>query len=255
MFKFFDSHCHLQLSQYKDDLAEVLARMQDRQTGALMVGVDFETSKAGLELAKQHDFLWASVGLHPNDNETEQFSLAKYEELARDPKVVAIGECGFDYYHSDPSDEEKQKQKERFLMQIELAQKTNKALVIHCRNAHGDLFSMLVEKKLTVPVIIHFFTGSTEVAQKYLDLGCYLSFAGPVTFTDMYDDSIRLCPLDKMLIETDAPFATPAPYRGRRNEPGYVEYVAVKIAQIKNITTEEVAAATAKNAREIFRLQ
>jgi len=108
---------------------------------------------------------------------------------------------------------------------------------------------------MTTPVIMHFFAGSGELAQKYLDLGCYLSFPGPITYTDMYDDSIRVCPLDKMLIETDAPFAAPAPFRGKRNEPVYVEHVAAKIAHIKGLTTEEVAARTAHNALAVFKLR
>lgn len=248
--KLFDAHCHLQLPQYDADRDAVLARMQEQGMGAVIIGTDLNTSKAGLELAKQHDFLWASVGLHPNDNKDEVFDAAAYEALARDPKVVAIGECGLDYFRSEKSEG----QKERFEAHITLAQKVEKALVVHCRNAHDDCYSILQKARMTVPVVIHFFTGSGELAQQYLDLGCYLSFPGPITYTDMYDDSIRICPLDKMLIETDSPFAAPVPFRGKRNEPAYVAEVAKKIAAVKGLDVETIIQATVKNASSVFRL-
>jgi len=252
--KLFDAHCHLQLPQYDADRAEVLARMQEGETGAVVIGTDLETSRAALELARQHDFLWAAVGLHPNDNLDEEFDMAAYEALAQDKKVVAIGECGLDYFRTEETADNKQKQKERFVKHIELAQKVNKALIIHCRNAHDDMLALLAAHKPTVPVVIHFFTGSGELAQQYLDLGCYLSFPGPITYTDMYDDSIRICPLDKMLIETDSPFAAPVPYRGKRNEPLYVAEVAKKIAAIKGIEAEKVIQHGVENASSVFYL-
>ncbi len=286
MFKLFDSHCHLQFPQYDADRAEVLARMREKEMGAVVVGTDIETSRAGLELARQHDFLWASVGLHPNDNLEEVFDEAGFMELAADPKVVAIGECGLDYFRlgeaptpeggrgPDQSVGKKAAQKERFIKHLALAETVKKPLIIHCRpsvakavegkNAHDDMLEILTAKKPNIPVIIHFFTGTAELAQKYLDLGCYLSYPGPVTYTDhrslrgpakgdgMYDEAIRITPLDKMLIETDAPFAAPVPNRGKRNEPAYVEHVAAKIAAIKGISAEEVALASAENAQTVF---
>ena len=248
--RLFDSHCHLYFPQFDTDRDEVIARMREKGMGAVLIGTDLQTSKAALELAKQHDFLWASVGLHPNDE--EEFDVSKYETLAQDSKVVAIGEFGLDYFRSKPDG-----QKERFEKQIALAQKLNKALVVHCREAHDDCLSVLQNTAIAnkVPVVMHFFTGSGELAQKYLYLGCYLSFPGPITYTDMYDDSIRICPLDKMLIETDAPFAAPVPYRGKRNEPMYVEHVAAKISAVKGISVEEVAEITSKNAKKVFGLQ
>src|SRR3989344_4672982 len=140
--KYFDSHCHLHFPQFDADREAVLARMQEKNMGAVLIGTDLETSKAALELAKQHDFLWASVGLHPNDE--EHFDISKYEELAKDPRVVAIGECGLDYFRSGGSDEEKEVQKERFEKQIALAQKLNKVLVVHCREAHDDMLRILL---------------------------------------------------------------------------------------------------------------
>lgn len=262
--KLFDAHCHLQFPQYAADLPEVLGRMQALEMGAVVIGTDYETSKAGLELAKQHGFLWSAVGLHPNDNLDEVFDTAKFAALAADPKVVAIGECGLDYFRTEESAENKQKQKARFEAHIELALTVNKPLIIHCRDsqqrianqtsAHDDMAAMLAQYKPAVPVVMHFFTASGEVAQTYLDLGCYLSFPGPITYTDMYDDSIRLCPMDKLLIETDAPFAAPVPFRGKRNEPAYVAEVAKKIAAVKGLAVEEVMAQSAKAGSSVFSL-
>jgi TatD DNase family protein len=265
-FKLFDSHCHLYMPQFDADREEVLARMQEAQMGAVVIGVDMESSRAALELAKRHNFLWSSVGLHPNDNVSEVFDISNMEELAREPKVVAIGECGLDYYRQEPSDGEKQRQRERFEAHIALAAKVGKALGVHCRpsgakaleskDAHDDCSNVLQNTGIAgkVPVIVHFFTGTAELAQKYLDLGCYLSFPGPITYTDMYDESIKVTPLERMLIETDAPYAAPVPNRGKRNEPSYVGGVAQKIAAIKGISVEEVLAETTKNAEKVFGL-
>lgn len=255
-YRLFDSHCHLYMPQFDADRAEVLARMQEAQMGAVVIGVDYESSKKALELAGQYDFLYSSVGLHPNDNPSEVFDMEKFEALARDPKVVAIGECGLDYYRQTPSEEEKARQRARFEAHIELAANVGKTLVVHCRDAHDDCFSVLQNTGIVhkVPVIIHFFTGTGELAQKYLDLGCHLSFPGPVTYTDMYDDSIRVCPMDKILIETDSPYAAPVPNRGKRNEPSYVAGVAAKIAALKGVSPDEVVAQTARNASSVFSL-
>lgn len=257
--RLFDAHCHLQLLQYDADRAEVLARMEEKEVGGLVVGVDYETSEAGLGLARQHDFLWAAVGLHPNDNHAEVYDREVYEALAQDPKVVAIGECGLDYFRSGGTDEEKTRQKERFEQQIELAVAVGKPLIIHCRNAHNEMLEILMRFKERegekLAAVIHFFTGTGELAQRYLNLGCYLSFPGPVTYTDMYDESIRVAPLERILIETDSPFAAPVPHRGQRNEPAYVEHVAAKIAAVKSVPVEEAAAAAVANAQKVLSLR
>ncbi len=257
--KFFDTHCHLQFPQYKDDLSEVLGRMQALEMGGIVVGTDLESSKAGLALAREHDFLWASVGLHPNDKRKWGDISPQMEELARDPKVVAIGECGLDYFRSSgegPSavDRQRTRQKERFKAQIDLAKKLNKALIIHCREAHDDCSSILQKTAIaaSVPVVMHFFTGTAQLAQQYLDLGCHLSFPGPITFTDMYDDSISATPLDKILAETDAPFAAPTPHRGTRNEPAYTVEVVRKLAALKGTSVKEMGEQTVKTAQKIF---
>jgi len=225
--------------------------------GGVVPGVDFATSEAAVTLAKQHDFLWAAVGLHPNDNLDEEFASSKYEELARDPKVVAIGECGLDYFRSGGTPEEKVAQKKRFEAQIELALSVKKPLIIHCRNAHDDMLEILSDymgNHNDLRVIIHFATMSGELAEKYVALGCYLSFPGPITYTDMYDESVRVTPLDKILSETDSPFAAPVPNRGKRNEPSFVEEVIKKIAAIKNISLEEAGRQITLNSQRIFSL-
>jgi TatD DNase family protein len=252
--KLFDAHCHLQ-QPYAPNIEEVLVRMEEKGVGAVVIGTDYLTSASGVDLANSHDFLWASVGLHPNDEGV--FDQDKYESLAHAERVVAIGECGLDYFRSGGTAEDKAAQRVRFEAQIELALTVNKPLIIHCRDAHDDMLLILKDFMGNHPdlrVVMHFFTGSGELAQQYLDLGCYLSFPGPVTYTDMYDDSIRICPLNRMLIETDSPFAAPVPHRGKRNEPAYVEYVAAKIAVVKGIAVEEVCATTVANARALFKL-
>lgn len=255
--KYFDSHCHIQLLQFDEDREGVLARMRETRTGAIVVGTDLQESKDAVALAKQHDFLWAAVGLHPNDNLEEVFDSAAYEELARDPKVVAIGECGLDYFRSGGTQEEKSAQKARFEAQIELALAVNKPVIVHCRNAHDDMLEILKDYMGNHPqlrVLIHFFTGSGELAQKYLDLGCYLSFPGPITYTDMYDQSILDAPLDKILSETDSPFAAPVPSRGKRNEPSYVSHVVAKIALLKETDLDTMAAQIVRNSQKMFNI-
>jgi TatD DNase family protein len=253
--RLFDAHCHLQLSQFDVDREEVIQRMKEGEVGGVIPGVDLSTSKAGIAIAERHDFLWAAVGLHPNDNLEEEFNEAAFLELASHPKVVAIGECGLDYSRSGGTSEEKSAQKKRFEAQIELALTTKKPLIVHCRNAHDDMVEILSDymgNHENLQVIIHFFTGSGELAQKYLDLGCYLSFPGPITYTDMYDESIRVAPLERILSETDSPFAAPVPHRGKRNEPVYVEEVVKKIAAVKNISADETARQITLNSQRIF---
>jgi TatD DNase family protein len=255
--KFFDAHCHVQLSQFDIDREEVLTRMEEGRFGGIVVGVDFATSREALELAYSHDFLWAAIGLHPHDNVAEEFDMTIYRELAADPKVVAIGECGLDYFRSGETEEERDAQKHRFESQIALAVEVGKPLIIHCRDAHEDMLAILKKHMGAHPelkVIIHFFTGTGELAQKYLDLGCYLSFPGPITYTNSYDESIRVAPLDKILSETDSPFAAPMPFRGKRNEPIFVEEVVKKIAAIKGVSVDVMAAPIGENFKKVFRV-
>ena len=181
--------------------------MEAGHFGAVVIGTDFTSSREALELAEQYGFLWAAVGLHPNDNLAEEFDMVSYRELAADPKVVAIGECGLDYFRSRHHSRRARSSKKALCRQIALALEVGKPLIIHCRDplriaegeasAHDDMLAMLKEHRgahSELKVIIHFFTGTGELAKKYLDLGCYLSFPGPITYTDMYDESIKVAP-------------------------------------------------------------
>ncbi len=255
--RFFDAHAHLQLSHFDNDRDAVIVRMRETETGAIMVGVDLATSKAAVALAEQYDFLWAAVGLHPNDSPEEKFDTIAFEGLARHPRVVAIGECGLDYFRSGGTNEEKAAQKERFEAQIALAAKVGKPLIIHGREAHSDMLAMLADARAkygdSLGIVMHFFTASGEIAQKYLDIGCYLSFPGPITYADMYDDSIRIAPIERILSETDSPFAAPVPHRGKRNEPVYVSHIVQKMAEVRGIDPETASQKILENARRVFR--
>jgi len=257
--KLFDAHCHIQFGDYFDiDRPEVLQRMESEEMGAIVVGTDLETSKSGVALAEQYPFLWASIGLHPNDNPSEIFDEEAFAILAQNPKVVAIGECGLDYFRSAKTPEEKEMQQQRFEKQIILAISVQKPLIIHCREAHEDMLVLLTRyKKIhgdALQIVMHFFTGSGALAEQYLTLGCFLSFPGPITYTDMYDDSIRVTPITNILTETDSPFAAPVPHRGKRNEPAYVKAVLEKIARVKELSLSELEEQVMQNAIRAFSL-
>ena len=225
----------------------------------ICVGTDLETSKKALELANKYQGIWATAGLHPNDNLNEKFNPKIYEELLSQEKVVGFGEIGLDYYRTEKT-EDQTIQKQRFEKQLELAEKINKPIILHCRDAktgssgqaHNDLVNYLKDKNLQG--VIHSFTGTVAEAKKYLDLGFYLGFNGIITFASQYDKAVEYAPLEKILIETDAPFLAPIPFRGQRNEPLYVKYVAEKIAQLKNIGYNRVAEKTFENTKKLFNL-
>ena len=295
----FDSHSHLHLSQFNSNREEVIKKLRDLSIKTINVGTDLEESKKAIELSKKYpDLLYASVGLHPTDNSEENFSakggpasgwdVDKYRELAKNENVVAIGECGLDYYRS-PSEMEITRQKEIFIKQIELAKELNKPVILHCRPSAGsqDVYedvigiieNFLPARLAEAPAkragdppkgekfngVAHFFVGSKEIAKKFLDLGFYISFAGPITFhptgdhpkggASQYKEVVEYVPINRILVETDSPFAAPLPYRGRRNEPAYVEFVARKIAEWKELDFKEVTEQTFKNAKKIFKIK
>ncbi len=256
--KYIDTHTHPQLRQYNADREAVIQRALDAEVGMICVGVDLESSQQAIELAHRYENIWASVGLHPNDSKQYQESSIKYyEEIINDPKVIAIGEVGLDYYRTSELD--KQKLQREILKQfLELAIAHDKPLIIHCRSAHDDLISILNTlykiHNTRLRGVIHSFTGTWQEAERYLDLGFSIGFNGIVTFARQYDETIKNIPLDKILLETDAPFLTPEPHRGQRNESSYLPFIAQKIADIKNIFADEVASQTTKNASELFSL-
>lgn len=263
-----DAHSHLQMLEYDADRAEVITRMRDAGAKTITVGVDETTSRAALALAEQYpDCLWATVGTHPADSSApsagglDNFDADVLRLQAAHPKVVAIGECGLDYYRlKSDADAIQQKQKDVFKAHIKIAEETHKPLMIHCRpsagtdDAYDDLRYILSAVRFSLPVIVHFFVGSKVTAERLLTLGCFFTFGGVITFTRDYDEAIRAIPLDKIMLETDAPFVAPVPYRGKRNEPAYIGEVAKKLAEIRGVPYEDVARETTVNARAVFKI-
>jgi len=262
----FDSHCHPQDSQYDKDREEVIARAKSAGISMICVGTDLETSRQAIELAQKNESLhaqagmWASVGLHPNDNLNERFDPDLYEELLKMPKVVAMGEIGLDYYRTTDL-KDQQAQKERFEQQLQLAEKLKLPVILHSRDAgkgstgkvHEEMVNVLKNNFSGVGVA-HSFTGSIDDAKKYLELGFCLGFNGILTFARQYDDVVRYVPLERILLETDAPYLSPEPHRGKRNEPLHVKEVAKKIAELKNEPLEKVIEQTTENCKKLFGL-
>jgi TatD DNase family protein len=255
-----DSHCHPQLKEYDNDREEVIKRALDGDVQMVCVGVELETSKKAIELAKKNEGLWATVGLHPNDYLNEQLNIEDYYKLASPPvsgkKVVAIGEIGLDYYRT--TDKEKQDlQKKRFVQLAQVAADLNLPIVVHSRDAQNDLLDLLKKinyKPESGAGVIHSFTGSSDEAKEFIDLNYYVGLNGIITYSKDYEEMVKNVPLDRILIETDAPFLAPPPFRGKRNEPLYVKYVAEKIAEIKNISVEEVENVTTENTKKLFKI-
>ncbi|MBM7704926.1 TatD family hydrolase [Metabacillus iocasae] len=250
----FDTHVHLNADQYEEDMEEVIQRAQDAGIEHMVVvGFDRKTINRAMEIVEKYEFIYAAVGWHPVDaiDMTDE-DLEWIEELAAHPKVVAIGEMGLDY-HWDKSP--KDVQKDVFRRQIRLARKVNLPIIIHNRDATEDVVQILREEKVEeVGGIMHCFTGSLEVAKQCIDMNMYISFGGPVTFKNAKKpkEVATQLPLDRLLIETDCPYLTPHPYRGKRNEPSYVTYIAEQIADLKGITYEELAQKTTANAKKLF---
>jgi TatD DNase family protein len=272
MFSYFDSHSHLNLSPLREEKEKIIKTLEEEKIGTTIVGTDFATSLEAVETAKQSPNLFACVGLHPTDS-AESFDYEKFLSLAKDPKVVAIGECGLDYFHASPrSFGERllsgtktaglaisEQQKENFLKQIALAREVGKPLMIHSRpskrsmDAYRDILDIL-KSNPDVGGNSHFFAGNLEIAKEFLNLGFTLSFAGPITFVPDYDRVIEYAPIEMILSETDAPFAAPAPYRGKTCYPQYVREVVKRIAEIKKLPLEEVKKQLVLNAQKTFNL-
>jgi len=250
----FDTHAHLNAVQYNDDLQEVIERaLGEGVSYIVVVGFDRPTISRAIELAEQYDFIYAAVGWHPVDaiDMTEE-DLLRIEQLAAHPKVVALGEMGLDYYWDKSP---KEIQKDVFRKQIALAKKVKLPIIIHNREATADILQILKEENAAeVGGIMHCFTGSLEVAKQCIDMNFYISFGGPVTFKNAKKpkEVAREIPLEHLLIETDCPYLTPQPFRGKRNEPGYVKFVAEAIAELKGVSFEEVAQKTSDNAKKLF---
>lgn len=251
---FIDTHVHLNADQYEEDVEEVITRALDAGvTTMIVVGFDRKTINKAMELTKRHSFIYVVIGWHPVDAiDFTAEDLDWIESLAAHPKVVGIGETGLDY-HWDKSP--KDIQQEVFRKQIQLAKKVNLPIIIHNRDATADIVRILKEEKAgEVGGIMHCFSGSVETAKECIEMNFMISLGGPVTFKNAKTpkEVATEIPLEKLLIETDAPYLTPHPYRGKRNEPAYVVLVAQEIAALKRISVEEVAKVTTANARALF---
>lgn len=250
----FDTHVHVNAEQFNEDLEDVIERAQDAGVNNMVVvGFDRPTITRAMELIETYDFMYAAVGWHPVDaiDMTEE-DLKWIEELSSHPKVVAIGEMGLDY-HWDKSP--KAIQMEVFRKQIRLAKKVGLPIIIHNREATADIVNILKEEEASeVGGIMHCFSGSAETAMECIDMNFYISLGGPVTFKNAKKpkEVAAAVPLDRLLIETDCPYLAPHPYRGKRNEPSYVKLVAEQIAEIKQLSVEEVSQATTDNAKKLF---
>ncbi|MCH9770521.1 MAG: TatD family hydrolase [Gammaproteobacteria bacterium] len=253
-----DSHCHLQmLDQEKlGDLSTILkAAKQADVEHILCVGVDLTHAHQAVEIAEQYPHVSASIGLHPSEKLANEPDEAAYLELAKHPKVIAIGETGLDYHYNDSGLEN---MRERFRRQIRVAKQVKKPLIIHSRDAREDTIKILQEESASeVKGVMHCFTESWEMAEQAMALGFYVSFSGIVTFKNAKNvqEVAKKVPLERMLIETDAPYLTPDPYRGKPNGPQYVRLVAEKIAELKNCDYAEVAKHTTQNFYNLFNLQ
>lgn len=247
----FDSHCHVYDDRMPDGPSAALdAARAAGVTGMVAVGCDRPTSEASIAVAQANDDVWATVGLHPHDADQGVDTIV---DLIGDPGVVAIGEAGLDYYYDNsPRDI----QRTAFAAQIQLAHEHDLPLVIHTRDAWDDTFDVLDAEGMPNGTIFHCFTGSPDEAQRCLDRGAHVSFSGIVTFKTATDlqAAARLVPLDRMLIETDAPYLAPVPHRGKTDQPAYVAHTAQFIADLRDVRITEVAEATARNARQVFRL-
>lgn len=252
---FIDSHCHLDFPDLANDLPAVFANMDERQvTAALVVGVNLEDWPRVHQLALDHPRLFATVGVHPEYTDCAEPTVEQLVELARQPKVVAVGETGLDYYWQKDQPEW---QRERFRVHIRAARAAGRPLVVHTRESAVDTLRILKEEGADqCGGVMHCFTETWEIARQALDLGFYISLSGIVTFktATIVKDVARQVPLDRLLIETDAPYLAPVPFRGKRNQPGYVRHVAEEIANLREIPLVEVAAATTANFYRLFPL-
>lgn len=252
----FDSHAHLDSSKFDDDREMVINRAKNNGIALIMnPGADLESSQNAVKLSEEYDFIYAAVGVHPHDADTmDENMLSIIKALALKDKVKAIGEIGLDYfYDNSPRDI----QKHWFKRQLELAKELKLPVIIHDRDANQDVFDILREvDSFKTGVLLHCYSGSAELARQYVKLGAYISIAGPVTYKNARKtvEVVESIPLERILIETDSPYLTPMPHRGKRNEPMHVRFVCEKIAQIKDIPYEEVEQVTNENARRYFNI-
>jgi TatD DNase family protein len=251
-----DTHAHLHFPEFADDLDAVLARARAAGVRAMLtVGTDVETSQAAIALAAREPDVWATVGIHPHEAGTaDDAAIAEIERLTASPRVVAVGEIGLDYFRNLSPRED---QLRVFTRLLEVARRTGKPTVIHCREAHADVLELLAAVRMSeVGGIMHCFSGDVEVARRALDLGLLVSIAGPITYPNArkLPEVVRFVPGDRLVVETDCPFLPPQPYRGKRNEPSYVTVTVDRVAELRREPFDAVAERTALNARHLLRI-
>jgi TatD DNase family protein len=275
----FDAHAHINFRDFKDDYDEVIKRAQEKNVSMINIGSQFSTSERAVDLGDKYDNCYSAVGLHPFhvlDREVEEvvdkfetikiksraeaFDYKKYKDLAlTSKKVIAIGECGLDYHYTteDKLPEEKKLQHEVLNQQIDLANELDFPMIIHCRDGHDDLISILKNNPLKKLGEAHFFSGNWQEAKQLLEMGYYIGFTGTITFKNRVEvilDILKRMPEDRIISETDCPYVAPVPMRGKRNEPAFVEYVVKKMAEVRSISIEEAERITETNARRLFRV-
>ena len=258
--KFFDSHAHLDDEKFNDDREEIIEKIHKSEIEKFVsVGYNIESSKKAIELSKKYQFIYSTCGISPNDiPQTEEELWKKLEKITslvkKSNKVVAIGEIGLDYYWNK---ENKDLQKKAFIEQIKIANRENLPIVIHTREAVMDTLDILKQNPVHKNGIFHCCPLNRELVKEGLKLGFYISFAGPITFKNSKNASeiIKMVPNNRILIETDSPYLSPEPLRGKRNDPRNVKYMAKKIAEVKEIPLEEIAKITYQNAEDIFEIK
>ncbi len=278
MHNFIDIHSHIHDKAFDEDREAIILDMKEKGFVTITIGTDIIESRKAVETAEKYSNVWATVGMHPVDNRTEVFDRDAYKALLMHPKVVALGECGLDYRvprsslkkeesevglakEDLVSKAEKERQKNLFIEQIELAVQCDKPLMLHGRpdigmDAYDDMLFILKNAQTRLGNKVrgnaHFFVGDMNIARQFNDMGFTVSFSGVITFAKVYEELVRTIPLDMMHAETDSPYATPAPHRGKRNTPLYVEHIYEKIAEIKGLDKEVVREQLIKNATRVF---
>lgn len=250
---YFDTHAHYDDARFDDDRDELLGKMPKNGVELIVnPGCDEGSSRAAMDFAGRYDFVYAAVGWHPeNADSFDGGSLDMLREWAREPKVVAIGEIGLDYYYGDGADRETQKRV--FYAQLELARELGLPVIVHDREAHADCFEA-VRAFPGLRGVFHCYSGSAEMARQLLELGWFLSFTGAVTFKNARRalEAIEVCPMDRLMLETDSPYLAPVPHRGHRNDSTLLPFVAETVARVKGLSVEEVAAVTMENGKRFF---
>ena len=249
---YFDTHAHYDDKQFDIDRDLLLQELPSKGVELVVLpGCDVKSSERAIEIAESYNYIYAAVGVHPGEiADYKSGDLDRIEQLARHEKCVAIGEIGLDYYWDDTR---KAEQKQLLMDQVELALRLDKPVIIHDREAHADSMEILFNYP-TLRGVFHCFSGSKEMAQELLKRGWYLGFDGPVTYKNAKKalEVLEICPMDRLLIETDSPYLSPVPMRGKRNDSSNLSYVVEKIAEVKNMRPEEVAAYTAENGKKLF---